>query len=464
VGGVNLPRGFESHPLRFEARNTDRMQYDGRSGAAPATSTRAWLGPLVDASLYAAAAAFAAHSVHSSRLEDYRSWASIAWPAYAAAALAALILCFVARALGARRLFGVRAGVAALLLLLTVGAPLAAEMVWRAEGRSQYAPSEVVLTESAASALLHGRDPYSVAYGSPELAGRPPGIAKHFPYLPGMAVFGLPHALWSTTPWTDERMILLLTVGVVAALALAQWRAPPGTRLRALQVLLILPTGAPMVVTGSGDIAILALCLLALVLLHEGRQVAFVLTMAAAAALKLTAWPVVAALAVALPGFFGVRNVRLAVAFGCLFVGLVVFGGFAAGPTSFVDDVVLFPLGLTSPPSPAHTGTLGSLLVTSVADMSPLAPMRALLVGALLGAGVVVGAAQLFVIRRFRTLLAAPSSAAAIGSAGMLTALILCAPIGRSGYFLYPLDLAVWALLLVPRSPVSLVPRPRPGS
>jgi hypothetical protein len=438
------------------------MLYDGRTGAAPATSTRAWLGPLVDALLYAAAAAFAAHSVHSSRLEDYRSWASIAWPAYAAAALAALILCFVARALGARRLFGVRAGVAALLLLLTVGAPLAAEMAWRAEGRSQYAPSEVVLTESAASALLHGRDPYSVAYSSPELAGRPPGIAEHFPYLPGMAVFGLPHALWSTAPWTDERMILLLVVGVIAAVALARWRAPPAARLRALQVLLVLPTGAPLVVTGSGDIAILALCLLALVLLHEGRQVASILTMAAAASLKLTAWPVVAALAVAMPGFFGVRNARLAIAFGCLFVGFVVFGGLAAGPTSFVTDVVLFPLGLTWPPSPAHTGTLGSFLLAPAVG-NPLAPVRVLLVGALLGAGVVVGAAQLFVVRRFEALLAAPS-AAAIGAASMLTALILFAPIGRSGYFLYPVDLVVWAFLLAAKHPVSQAGRSRIGS
>jgi hypothetical protein len=397
--------------------------------------------------LYAAAAAFSAHSHRSSEFVDYKTWAAFAWPAYTTGAFASLVLCCAGTRLCARRILAVRAIIAALLLVAVLAAPLAAEVHWRAERGPEYAPSEVVLTEGAASHLLHGRNPYSYDYRVPELAGRMPGTAEHYAYLPAMATFGLPRAVWPDTRWTDARVSLALIVGVIFALALVLWRAPHAVRLRALQVLLILPTGAPLVVTGSGDIAVLALCFLGLVLLHEARQAACILTVAVAASLKLTAWPLLLELMI-FPEVRGAQHGRYLLVYAPAFVGVVVVAGLAAGPGSFAADVVLFPLGLTSPPSPASTNTLGSLLLTPFENLPQLSATRVLIIAALMISALGLAASALVLAMRVGSRWAPPASKAAVGAAGMLTVLILLAPTGRSGYFIYPIDLTLLAVLM----------------
>src|SRR5207249_3511298 len=74
------------------------------------------------------------------------------------------------------------------------------------------------------------------------------------------------------------------------ALALMAWRAPQTDKLRAVQFLAVLPTGALLMATGGDDLPVLALLLLALVLARQRRPVGSGLAVAVAAATKQTAW------------------------------------------------------------------------------------------------------------------------------------------------------------------------------
>ena len=373
------------------------------------------------------------------------TWAAFAWPTYAAGAAAALALMAVVSRLDTRRLAQARLLLALAVVAGAVVAPLAVEVQWRTEpGRAPpgslhpYGASEVVVTEGAAEALVHGRDPYSTHFASRELEGRSPSTAEHFPYLPAMTVFGLPRALIGSRPWTDGRIFFALGAALVAAFALARWRAPPQQRLRALQLLVVLPTGAHALVTGGDDVPVLALLLLSLVLLEQGRHEASAGALAVAALLKLTAWPLLLAFAAT-----SRRGVRLA-------VGLVTLGvvpAAAAGPGDFADDVLLFPTGLTALPSPAASATLGSTLVGG----APLNATRVALTLALFGLAGLVSAA---VLRALAAREAGPAGAAAAAGV-ILLGLIMLSPVARAGYLVYPIDLLAWAFLLRTPQPAT---------
>jgi hypothetical protein len=158
----------------------------------------------LDAVVYAGAAAFAAHS-EGARFVDYRTWAHYARPAYAFGALCAAVIAVAGTALGPRRLTAMRLVLAIVVLAGAVALPLALEVKWRVERGSPYAASEVLVTEAAAGELLHGANPYAAHFASPDLAWRTRSIADHFPYLPGMAVAGVPHALLPGVPWCSSR-------------------------------------------------------------------------------------------------------------------------------------------------------------------------------------------------------------------------------------------------------------------
>jgi hypothetical protein len=367
-----------------------------------------------------------------------RSWAELASPVYAGAATAALVLALLASRLGRAMLLRARIALALLALVGAVAIPLALEAQWRTEptrapanALHPYGASELVVTEGAANAVVHGRDPYSTEFTSPELDGRSPSTGEHFPYLPGMIAFGIPRALVPGTPWSDARFFFLVATLVAAAFALRGWHAPPGHRLRALQVLIVLPTGAAALATGGDDVPVLALCLLALVLFDRGRHAGSAVAAAGAALLKLTAWPLLVVLAV--------PSRRVRVALGS--VGAVALLAAAAGPSDFVDDVLLFPTGLTRLPSPASTTTLGSMMIAPVQE----SPYRVLITLALFAVALVV---TVLVLREVaaRRAIGAPEAAAA--AALVLLTLILLAPVARAGYLVYPLDLLVWAALL----------------
>ncbi len=399
---------------------------------------------VVDALLYGVSAVYALHVLGSSPLLRNRTWAEFAWPVYAAGALAALVLATVAAQLGRSRLAHARLVLALGVLAGAVAVPLAVEVERRAApgdapaaSLHPYAASEVVVTEGAAEALVRGRDPYSVRFASGELAGRSPSTPEHFPYLPGMAVFGLPQALVPNTPWTDARIFFALATALAAAAALLRWRAPPERRLRALQVLIVLPTGAQALVSGGHDMPVLALLLLALVLLERRRHAASAGAIAAAALLKLTAWPLLLAFAVTTQ-----RRLRSPIALALGVVGLVVLLAAAAGPADFVDDVLLFPTGLTTLPSPAASTTLGSTLLGT----TPLNTTRVVLT-LILFAVALVGSTAVLAALAARE--AGPARVAAAAGV-ILLGLIMLSPVARAGYLVYPIDLLAWAFLLRP--------------
>jgi hypothetical protein len=183
------------------------------------------------------------------------------------------------------------------------------------------------------------------------------------------------------------------------------------------------------------------------VLAQGGRHGASLAAAAAAASLKLTAWPVLLALAITDPGIRRGRTGRARLALAVALLGLVMLPA-AAHPTHFAEDVFAFPVGLTALPSPATTATVGSVVIEIVGGASPQWHARVLASTAMLGIGLLVGAGALLALARSRGSRTRPAAEAAVGAAAVLVALILLAPIGRSGYFVYPLDLAVWAGLL----------------
>jgi hypothetical protein len=364
-----------------------------------------------------------------------RTWADLAWPAYTAGAAAALALA----AMGHRHLLRARVLLAVAVFVGAVIVPLAVEVQWRTDparapagALHPYGASEIVVTEGAARALLRGRDPYATQFTSAELVGRSPSTGEHFPYLPGMIAFGVPRAIFGDSPWNDARLFFLAAAIAAGFVALRRWRAPPERRLRALQVLIVLPTGAAALATGGDDVPVLALCLVSLVLLDSGREAGAAWAAAGAALLKLTAWPLPLALAVAAPK-------RTRVPLGA--VGLVVLAAAVAGPADFVDDVLLFPTGLANLPSPAATTTLGSMMIAPVDESS----YRAGVTVALLAAAALVA---VYIARVLARRVQAGAADVAVAAALVLLAVIVLSPVARAGYLVYPLDLFAWAVLL----------------
>jgi hypothetical protein len=348
-----------------------------------------------------------------------------------------------------------------IVIAVTAGAvavPIASQARSRASGAPEHAHSEVVVTESAAGELLHGRDPYTARFTSTELAGRDPSIRAHFPYLPGMAAFGMPHALAPATAWTDARIFFALVTLAAALAALAWWRAPPEHRLLAFQVLVALPSGALLLGTGGDDVPLLALCLLALVLAGRGRPLGAACAMAVAALLKLTAWPLLLALALAVPALRRPRGVRAPLTRAVAIVAAGLLPAIVAAPAAFADDVILFPLGLTTPRTPAAGTSLGSLVVTLLPES---AHARAAVTAVLMATGLLIAAALARAVASRADARDAVARAAA--AAGLLFAtLVTLAPAGRPGYLVYPLNLLLWGLLLRERPvPLAAAAAPR---
>src|SRR5207253_5949177 len=143
-----------------------------------------------DALIYAgcAVAAFGVRVIASIPLQ--REWAILAVGPYCAAAAIAAILAVRRAGLRPRALLAVAVFLGAAVL------PTALKISWRAHtGPGFHAQSEAIITEEAATATVHGHDPYAATYLSGPLAARPLGTKSHFPYLPTMLLFGLPRAL-----------------------------------------------------------------------------------------------------------------------------------------------------------------------------------------------------------------------------------------------------------------------------
>lgn len=398
-----------------------------------APSSKWWT---VDALLYGCSALFAGLTAWTAGIPLQRSWGRVAlWP-YALAAALALI---AARASGSetqqrRR----RTILVAVVFAAAAIGPLALAASLRAGGDpGAYAQSEVIIVEEAAIALRDGRNPYVAEYRDGPLADRPVATQVHFPYLPGMLAFGIPRALSDPATWTDARVWFTVVALAVAGLGLVRMAAAPEDRLRTFQVLFALPTGALLLATGGVDIPVIAMLLGTTVLVRNDRPGAAGVMGGLALATKQPSILALPFLVLAIPR--GRPRRLFVITVGAVGAALIV--PFALWDVdAFVEDAILFPLGLGQGESAAATPTLGSLLVD-------LFPSSRTAVTVLLVAAIAIVVAFLLFRGRGPSL-----SQACARAAGAFFAAIALAPAARVGYLVYPVNLIVWAIAFRPPS------------
>ncbi|MBK3557885.1 hypothetical protein JHN55_15380 [Streptomyces sp. MBT56] len=280
-----------------------------------------------------------------------------------------------------------------------------------------------------------------LAEGTPYL--QHPVVPEDFnPYLPGMAVFGLPEAVAGPGPLTDPR--LWMGAAFLGALALA---LPAGARSAPLRWFAACPLVALPLAVGGVDLPVAGLMCLGLALAGRGRAAAAGAALGAAAALKWTAWPAIpvalALLAAASRSAGrptdhgeGHRPADRAAA-RCGLVALLtaaalVLPAALRDPGAFRAHVVDFPLGLTDAVSSAASPLPGHLLATHLPGGRTLALL-------LLG----VSALLLSLSLALRPP-ATPADAAVRLALGLLLAIAFM-PASRFGYLVHPLVLVVWA-------------------
>jgi hypothetical protein len=434
-----------------------RLRHWARSGIP------AWQPEEGDALLYAAAALFAFLTFELSFLTPtpdsseglatralYHRWGELALGPYlVAAAVAAILARRANRAAGdehqppafarVRRLAHVGSlGNARVLLFLfvLVGAtlaPLSLEIVWHAQ------QPEVTVVEQAGVRLAQGKDLYSASVHDGRLVSADkgePAFESFFPYLPIMSLFGLPSSTHGPIELTDARILFSLVTLLAVACALTLCRGPTERKMRTLQLMTVLPTAALPLATGGDDMPVVALLLLALVLAQRRQPGLSGVVLGVVSAMKFTAWPLAALALFAARDAEG-RRAPKRMALGLLLVaGPVVVPFLWQNPVTFVQNVVLFPLGLVGVASPAASALPGHILVTLLPGLHHVLPLAVALVG-----GTVL-------VRHLRH--RPPTTAAEVATlAGwvMLVAILL-APATRVGYLLYPVDFFVWAYLL----------------
>ena len=435
---------------------------------------RAAGGLAADLFLYALSAAFALVTALTSTLLPHRAWGSIASWAYAAATLLVLAQIVVRRsAYAATRLgtgpadpvtklgtgaadaatrlgtgaayaptrlgtgaayaparlsgTGARAALTWLTWLAACLVPLIVEAMQRAGGRTDRAQDEVLVVERMGERLLHGGTPYV----GPDVISALPAderLAAYSPYQPGMAVFGLPRAVFGDFWWTDARVwFAVVTAGaLVGAVSIMR---PAGVRVRAIQVVTVLPICALTLATGGDDLPVLALCLLALALAATDRYGWAGVAVGAAAACKLFAFPVVAVLAaLALTAGRGRRLLPAAVGLPVL----VLIPPFLVDADAFVENVIRFPFGHGIVQSPAQSPFPGYLIAQNLPG------------GRYVAAALLVAVAAAIAVRLVRRPPRTTAEAALICGFGLLAAILLM-PTTRFGYLLYPAAFLVWA-------------------
>ncbi|MFD5563269.1 glycosyltransferase 87 family protein [Kitasatospora griseola] len=387
--------------------------------------------PVAQAGGWVAAAGWAAAFPLMSHLANQAAWGRFAAPGYLFAAVLTLTLpCgLAARAAGAAAALG-----AALL-------PLGALAL---TGHHQ---SEVTVVERSAALLLHTGSPYLT---------ETPHVVDYNPYLPAMALFGLPRVVLGEAGPAARVLgdVRLWFAAAFLACLLTGWRLlRPGGPLRASVLPLTVLTASPLVAlalaVGGVDLPLTGVCCLAMALAERGHPLRTGLVLALACTLKWTAWPALPVALLLLHRRHGPRS-ALRAAVPALAVGGAVIGPVAAlHPHELYEQVVRFPLGLTAVHTPAGSPLPGKVL----AGLGPYGHTLSL---TLLAVGALAVAAWL-PTRPPATAVAA-CDLLAVG----LTVAFALAPAGRFGYLALPAVLVVWPrLATAPGRPVP-VPRRRP--
>ena len=421
-----------------------------------------------DALLYGLSAVFAVVTIYTSTLALYRQWAELAIGAFIFGTVASAVLALAAarrpRHESApaetprrrRRNWIARIAIATCVFAGATAIPLGLEIVWRSNGDpgSHFQP-EVGVIERAGQYVVKGKDPYPDVTNSHgkvihHLPGESP-VDSFVPYLPLMTVFGMPSEKKHHIVLTDARIFFSLATLLVAGVALSLVNADGRRKMRALQVIAILPTAALPLATGGDDMPVVAFLLLAMVLAQRRQPFASGVVLGIVSAMKFTAWPL-AALAL-----FAARNRQGQRKPGLMFLGMLVVAGpvvvpFALrGPWAFFDNVVLFPLGLSGVSSPAASPLPGHLIVTAFPFLHRALPLAVGLVG-----GLVLAA---YLYRK------PPRTASQVCNVGgvVMAIITLLAPATRIGYLLYPINFFVWGYLFKEPNP-AVEPEPEPGA
>ena len=321
-------------------------------------------------------------------------------------------------------------------LLVSLGGALGAPLIWLAT-RVQPTPEVKVISQSATLLLQHG---------TPYLApGQLANWLSYNPYMPAMAVFGLPKALGATGLIADPRV--WMTLVSIALIAAAFWLAAPHLSCRScsrnVAVSTVFAASSPVIAfplaVGITDPPVIALLLVTLALAaRPGRRAMWAgVALGAASALKSTAWPAVPIIAAMLATRDGVRAAWRFVGITALVTGglcALMAPAALADPPAFLQNTVLFPLGLTKHQTPAASPLPGHLLAMTGSAGHWVA------VGLLLAAG--LGFAISLIVRP-----PADARAAALRIALGLAVMFTLAPATRWGYFVYPIGLIGWLAL-----------------
>ncbi|MCX5193424.1 glycosyltransferase 87 family protein [Streptomyces sp. NBC_00249] len=286
---------------------------------------------------------------------------------------------------------------------------------------------------------------------------QPAGVEEYTPYLPGMALLGLPRALldgafgpgggWAVRLLGDAR------IWCAAALFAATWA---GRRMLGaapsplLPVLVASPVVAlPLAVSGV-DLPLAGLCCLALAAAVSGRPAVAGAALAAACALKWTALPAVAVAVAVLAAGRGARAAVRCAGVTALGTAALVLPGALLQPAELWRQVFAFPTGRAAVATPASSPLPGHLL-SGLGSWGWYLTVALLVLGGL-GVGISL------LVRPPRTVVAA-ADRLALG----LTLAFLLAPAGRFGYLALPLLLVVWARSTTPGPAASrIVARSRP--
>jgi hypothetical protein len=324
-------------------------------------------------------------------------------------------------------------------LAVALGGALVAPLVW-------------LMTRTAATAevLVIGRAAdHVLKYGTPYLPpGQLTGWRAYNPYLPLMDVFGLPRAVGVHGVLGDTRIWVTITTIVLIAAAFAvasphRLRDCPHCRTRiagATALAVASPVIAFPLALGVTDPPVIALTCLALALADRGKVVRAALVLAAACAMKTTAWAAVPVLAIMAWVQYAPRAAAMLAAPEAMATSTDV--------KAVKDNLVDFPLGLTKHKTPAASPLPGHL----IAGLGTVGHYSAVVL--------MVAAAVAFTAW---ILLRPPRDARAVAwrlAVGYAVMFVLD-PSTRFGYFAYPLALLGWLALTKNSSPERTVPPPQ---
>jgi hypothetical protein len=375
-----------------------------------------------------ALAATSAFAIYATGLAIYTGGADQTWAVWAAVGYGVTALLILAT----KR---TRIPLIVPLLVGLVGA-LAAPLFWLS---TRVRPTaEVTVISQSATHLLHHGTPYFAS-------GQLDSWLSYNPYMPLMAAFGIPHALGATGMFGDPR--LWMTLVSVALIAAAFWFAAPHLTCRPcsrnVAVSTVFAASSPVIAyplaVGITDPPVIALLLLTLALAaRPGRRAMWAgVALGIASAMKATSWPAIPVFAALLATRDGIKAMWRFVGVAIILtVGISIAMAPAAlsDPTSFLQNTILFPLGLTQHQTPAASPLPGHLLAMT----GPTGHLAAVALLALAGLGFAVS----LIVRP-----PADARGAALRLALGLSVMFTLAPATRWGYFVYPLGLIGWVAL-----------------